>query len=228
MDLKSFEAFKGHSIMKSSSSSQNRSSIVTSSGISVNKPNLYNFDALWKGSVSNLMSSENITEDLIKESIRELENAMQESRRMLIDRDDEIVKLRLYIKNNKSELNEDEYYKKLANELKKSQETIVLLQCQVKELEQKQSNNANIKTRPEPMQQLNLKNNPLECTCECGSVCKALADLSETKRTLQTTKEKYDILKRKVREFRKQAEINHRNALRLSAVTEEKSGCYLQ
>ncbi|XP_012562746.1 myosin-13 [Hydra vulgaris] len=236
MDLKSFEAFKGNSIMKASSSFQNRSG-VSSQGFSSSKPNIYNFDALWKGSVSNLMSSENITEDLIKESIKELENAMQESRKMLIDRDDEIAKLRLYIKNN--DINEDDNYGKLADELKKSQETVALLECQIKELEQKnkikeleQKNKTSItntKTSITQEQKLqNFKNNIFECTCGCGLECKALIDLLEAKQTLQKTKDKYDILKRKVREFRKQAEINHKNALRLSAPPEEKTGCYIQ
>ncbi|XP_065652089.1 uncharacterized protein LOC105847611 [Hydra vulgaris] len=227
MDLKSFEAFKGNSIIKASSSFQNRNA-VSSQGFSSCKPNIYNFDALWKGSVSNLMSSENITEDLIKESIKELENAMQESRRMLIDRDEEIAKLRLYIKNN--DINEDDNYEKLADELKKSQETVALLECQIKELEQKNKTSiTNIKTSITQEQKLkNLKNNIFECTCGCGFECKALIDLFEAKQTLQKTKEKYDILKRKVREFRKQAEINHKNALRLSAPPEEKTGCFIQ
>jgi len=171
----------------------------------------YDFDELWRGSVSNLMSSENITEDLIKDSIKELENAMQESKRMLHERDVEIQKLRESMDKlqKEKERDEDDKYPSILNDYKETQTRVMELECQLRELSV---------THAQELQQLRancsseqLKETGTEgCTCACGNSCQALADLNETKKNLESARTKYENLKRKVREFRKQIELEQK------------------
>ena len=235
MDLKEsrFDAFKGNPLVKPSLAKQrtnfNRMGLINGSGRNLNN---YSFDALWKGSINNLMSSENLTQDLISESIKELENAMQESKRMLVDRDNEIVRLREIIENNKKheEVDESKCSEHVLEEFEKSQKQIIDLECEISRLkvkhltEIKELKETNQKSAFPPFR---TRDNKSECTCFCGSACKALNDLSETKKSLENTKSKYEGLKRKVREFRNQTELNHRNALNHEE-QQKGSSCSLQ
>ena len=212
-----FDAFKGNPLAKPVFAKQ-RQDIFNQSGF-----DKYNFDALWRGSVNNLLSSENITQDLITESIKELELAMQESKRMLAERDTEILRLREVIENNKkSEVVEEN--KDFSELFEKSQKRIVDLECEISEMKVKHSKEkTELKTRQNhifpPLQRA--QNNP---ECNCGSVCKSFQDLRETKQKFEEAKAKYENLKRKVREFRKQAEINER----LNREEEKSSTCTIQ
>ncbi|XP_057309864.1 uncharacterized protein LOC130647874 [Hydractinia symbiolongicarpus] len=223
-----FDAFKGNSLVKSSSSkSRNNFSRLNLHTSSKNLMEKYTFDDLWRGSVSNLMSSENITEDLIKESIKELESAMQESKRMLTERDDEITRLREFIENNKLEKERHDNDDK-TEELEKLQKSIVELECEISELKIKHARELDaIQKQNSFSLPSNSRNDIPECTCYCGRVCKALHDLCETKKCLETTKAKYDNLKKRVREFRKQAE-DHRNASQLDYEEEKATSCAIQ
>lgn len=235
MDLKAettkpkFDAFQGNPLAKPTSqrkmgSSSNRSLsmgvVRKGSTLSIIPEPQYNFDLMWKGSVSNLMSSENITEDLIKESINELELAMQESKRMLVERDNEILRLRAYIENNKlaAETASCESSKgngnSLLQQLEESERRNSLLERQLREIKLSHSQEiAQLKNEQKapPIWHIEDIGNHPECTCYCGSVCKALRDLVETKQSLETTKSKYDNLKKRVKEFRRQAGLDQRN-----------------
>lgn len=211
-----FDAFHGNSLVKSSSkhnTATSKSTTTMKSNISLthfDHVGTYDFDELWRGSVSNLMSSDNITEDLIKDSIKELENAMQESKRMLHERDEEIQKLREAMDTLKAEREreEDEKYPSILNEYKETQTRVMELECQLRQI--------NIAHAHE-VEQLratcatqNKESGTEGCTCACGNGCQALADLNETKVHLETSRTKYENLKRKVREFRKQMEMEQK------------------
>ena len=192
---KPFDAFhSSNSLIKSSSKHTSRSN-----GSKVGKLDAtYDFDELWRGSVSNLMSSENITEDLIKDSIKELEGAMQESKRMLHERDIEIQKLRETMDRMKKEKekSEDEKYPAILDDYKQTQARVMELECQLRQINQ---------AHAQEVEQLRSQSSNTK-QLVCGAGCQALEDLNETKRNLETTRMKYENLKRKVREFRKQIE----------------------
>ena len=206
-----FEAFKGNALQKNPIQRVKQQNFGSRRFNDVTQR--YDFDAAWRGSVNNLMSSENITEDLVKESLKELEKAMQESKRMLVGRDDEIAQLRRQLEqaqmSNYEQLGQDE---DILAHLEESQKRVLYLEKEMQKLKEEHQ---------EDMRQLKMKsshdgNNEMreksfpECTCYCGSVCKALSDLSDYKRKLDCTQKKYDNLKNRVKEFRKQAEIHHR------------------
>lgn len=239
MDLRSskknqFDAFKGFSLTKTNSVNTGNSKMdlnrmaLTNSKRGLNQA--YDFDNAWKGSVSNLMSTENITEDLIKESIKELENAMNESKRMLAERDEEILRLREVIENN--HCNEKmSFDDSIFEQYEKSQKRILELEKEIAQLKIKHSKELEESRRKLTQQNEKwsnqIKHGIPECTCYCGSVCQALNDLKEMKKTHEQTKNKYETLRRKVREFKKQAEENQQQILR-SHFEEEKSACVIQ
>lgn len=232
MDLRAnkkqqFDAFSGNALVKPSMR-QNGPSKTNSNNKNFD---IYNFDELWRGSVSNLMSSENITEDLIAESIKELENAMQESKRMLHERDTEIQRLRENIDKLKQEREkgENEMYPNILNDYKASQTRVAELECQIREINMKHSTEIEqIKTTQQHEQQQQQNSFP-GCTCKCGLSCQAISDLNETKKNLETAKMKYDTLKRKVREFRKQMEMEQQEEEeRINSEGKNITGCTLQ
>ena len=239
---KSFEAFQGNPLQKSStnktSQRQLRSSSIKIDGggsmsqIVATKERLFDIDQMWRGSISNLKSSENITEDLIKESIQELEKAMSESKKMLQERDEEIARLRQFIENNKlggkgggsgrnfqqheddeeREREEEVRHSELLKQLQETQKRNSTLEKQIHKLELDHSSEIHDLKMKQNHQapaiwHLDTPDSRPECTCYCGTVCKALRDLVEAREQLETTKTKYEGLKKRVREFRKQAEI---------------------
>lgn len=260
-----FDAFQGNSLAKPNNKLQRRKTTSTVSlstgvmkGSTLKIPDQYNFDMMWKGSVSNLMSSENITEDLIKESIKELELAMQESKRMLVERDDEILRLREHIDNNKLALETSSCPN--SSNISGGYGDGYTQQSILKQLEESENRNALLEKRLHDVQLAHsqeitrLKNEqkapPIwhiedvgsnsrpECTCHCGSVCKALHDLVETKQSLEHTKAKYDNLKKRVKEFRrhngldqqrnKNAFGNGVNSGNYGQVNDDRSSCSIQ
>jgi len=230
-----FDAFQGHSLQKSTSTRGSRKLVrgnqfsLKGNGNSVAAPNSspswIDVDQMWRGSMSNLRSSENITEDLIKESIKDLESAMAESKRMLVERDDEIERLRAFIENNKlcagktsndDEEGEERHFE-LVNELRETQRENIKLSKMIHEMELNHSHEvASLKNKQQapPIWQLEddtpLTNRP-ECTCYCGTVCKALRDLVEAREHLDSTKTKYENLKKRVKEFKRQTGMEQQN-----------------
>ena len=247
---KSFEAFQGNPLQKSginkSSKRQLRSSSVKVNGTVTER--LFDIDQMWRGSISNLKSSENITEDLIKESILELEQAMGETKRMLQERDSEIVRLRQFIENNKmggsgrsSQHDDDEKEKEeevrhteLIKQLEETQKRNSSLEKQIHNLELNHSreiHDLKIQLNQTPaLWNLDTPDSRPECTCYCGTVCKALKDLVDAREQLENTKTKYEGLKKRVREFRRQAEIqqNNRTLRQFPRDDERLSSCSIQ
>ena len=209
-------------------------------------PSWFDVDQMWRGSISNLKSSENITEDLIKESIKELESAMAESKRILVERDNEIARLRAFIENNKlcsgsgKNLNddnddEDKRHLELVKELRETQKENIRLSKKIHELELNHSHEVaslkNLQQAP-PIWQLEATTptNRPECTCFCGTVCKALRDLVEAREHLESTKTKYENLKKRVKEFKRQAGVEQQNKSMHRMIRDEErmSNCSLQ
>jgi len=240
MDLRggkknNFDAFKGFSLSKQhlntrSKTSVSRAALSGSQLHHLGQTSQYEFDSMWRGSISNLMSCENITESLVKETVQELENAMNESKRMLVERDTEIERLREVIENNRS--TEDDtppvVDPHLLQQLEDSHKQIVELEKQISNLKAEQSRHIQEK-RKNDRHYSALNSGKVECTCYCGSVCKALVDLTELERNHEAIKIKYDTLKKKVREFRKHAEQQqqHENVLR-DNYEGEKTNCSIQ
>lgn len=234
---KSFEAFQGNPLQKSSTNKTSKRQLRSSSiridnndpmsQILGTKERLFDIDQMWRGSISNLKSSENITDDLIKESIQELEKAMSESKKMLQERDAEIARLRQFIENNKlgggggrdSQQDDDEREKEeevrhaeLLKQLQETQKRNSTLEKQIHKLELDHSREIHDLKMQQNHQtpaiwHLDTPDSRPECTCYCGTVCKALRDLVDAREQLEITKTKYEGLKKRVREFRKQAEV---------------------
>ncbi|XP_066933717.1 uncharacterized protein [Clytia hemisphaerica] len=217
-----FEAFKGSPLQKSNAKSSKRQ--IQNGGGNKTFASLLDIDQMWRGSISNLKSSENITEDLIKESIKELEAAMSESKRMLVSRDEEIARLRLFIENNKlngraddeeQEREEEARHTELVKQLNETQIMNSKLEKKIHELElthSKEMHRLKEENQSPPVWHLEEPSSKRpECTCYCGTVCKALKDLVEARDHLDKTKTKYDNLKKRVREFRQQAELEQKN-----------------
>merc|ERR1712203_1001151 len=130
----------------------------------------YDFEELWRGSLTNLMSSDNITEDLIKDSLKELENAMQESKRMLHDRDEEIHKLRETIDKMKKEAEkeEDERYPTILKEYKETQTRVMELECQLRQINATHAQQIEQLTSAHAHQMQGTGAEVASCTCACG------------------------------------------------------------
>jgi len=228
-----FDAFHSNSMLKSSSkySSQSNGTNVTKTDTPTSSSHTsYDFEELWRGSVSNLlMSSDNLTEDLIKDSIAELENAMQESKRMLHERDDEIQKLRQQMDKMTAdkEIEDDEKYATILKDYRGTQERVMELECEIRQLKAKEeANKLGVQGKGSGCE--NGRGTGDEENCHCGDGCQAVLDLNETKMKLEVVKTKYDNLKRKVRQFRKQIQLEQDDEKSFNMEGKNISSCTLQ
>ncbi len=188
--------------------------------------NKLNFSHVWNGSLSSLMSCDNITESLVAESVKELEQALCESQNLLKERDNDITELRKQLQDCKISLNTDvERQEQLLKELKKSQQRVVDLE---NELSLQKSKEKVAKEAKPKIQSINVSDTAYtECTCYCGSVCNALREINDVKKRLEQTEHKYVTLKRKIREKRKIEVEAQRRSMNMT-VNERAPGCVVQ
>lgn len=189
-----------------------------------------NFSNVWNGSVTSLMSCENLTDNLVAETMKELESALSESNNLLSERDREITKLRKVIEDSKTCVQVVGKQEQLLQELESSQKRIIDLESELGELKRANQNKAS----KEQSENLKMKlgndlSDTSECTCYCGSVCNALREINAVKQKLEQTEHKYATIKRKIREKRKaDAEAaNHKHSQKV-LVAERSPGCVLQ
>lgn len=257
MERSSDAAFQGNPLQKSNTKSSSKRQIRSSTAKvhgssttanSTTTERWFDIDQMWRGSISNLKSSENITEDLIKESIRDLEQAMGESKKMLQERDAEIARLRLFIDNNElggrrgrsqeeekeKEREEEVRHTELLAQLHETEKRNSSLEKQIHKLEldhSREIHDLKMQHNQTPaIWNLDTPDSRPECTCYCGTVCKALNDLVDSREQLEITKSKYEGLKKRVREFRRQTELQQKNqSLRqLSRDDERMTNCSIQ
>ena len=185
-------------------------------------------DSVWKGSLSSLVSTENLTEGLLKEAVQQLEKGLQDSQALLSQRDKEIEKLRQELETSKQAVHVDlSKQEELLNELEESQKKVIELEDQISKLKRQLADN--VRKVAELRESDPDENGEFpECTCYCGSVCRALREVNDVKKQLETVERKYANLKQKIRERRKQAEAaQNRSSLRVT-VSERAPGCVLQ
>ncbi len=189
---------------------------------------MMNISQVWNGSLSSLMSCDNLTENLVTESIKELEKALSESQRLLSERDKNILELRQALEDCKITMTTDvDKQEKLLKELEKSHKKILDLENQLSEQKRKGTEETK-KNEKSNQQVINVSDTTYpECTCYCGSVCNALREINEVKRKLEQTEKKYTNLKRKIRERRKAEADAHRDSTRMT-VNERSPGCIIQ
>eukprot|EP00794_Sanderia_malayensis_P012183 gene12183-13440_t len=200
-----------------------------------NSSSMMNLNHVWNGSLSSLMSCDNLTENLIAESVKELEQALCDSQKILTERDREILDLRQALQDCKVTITTDfEKQNMLLKELEKSQQKILELETQVMKKNEETSKNSEMKRElsefgtKEHQQSINVSDTSYpECTCYCGSVCNALREVNDVKGRLERTEHKYANLKRKIRERRKAELDAHRETTRMT-VNERSPGCILQ
>ena len=187
-----------------------------------------NFSSIWQGSIASLMSCDNITDDLVKEAMQELETALEESQKLLNDRDLEIIELRRVLEESKQSLHMDlNKQEELLDELEKSQKRILELESELRATKHKEQTNAT-KAQAAILQTIHVGGAEFpECTCYCGSVCNALREVGELKKKLELIETKYANLKKKIRERRKaEAEMNqHRHVHKLTVADRSPSCC---
>ena len=189
-----------------------------------------NFSSIWQESMASLMSCDNITDDLVKEAMQELETALDESQRLLNDRDIEIAALRKALEESKQSFNTDLCkQEELLNELEKSQKRVLELESELRATKQKEQSSAT-KAQAAILQTINVGGADFpECTCYCGSVCNALREVAEVKKKLEITETKYANLKKKIRERRKaEAEMNQHRHLHKLTVADRSPSCVIQ
>eukprot|EP00112_Aurelia_sp_Birch-Aquarium-sp1_P021643 Seg588.4 transcript_id=Seg588.4/GoldUCD/mRNA.D3Y31 product="hypothetical protein" protein_id=Seg588.4/GoldUCD/D3Y31 len=194
---------------------------------------MLNLSSIWQGSITSLMSCENLNDDLIKEAMQELETALGESQKLLSERDQEIAELREALEESKQSLHTDlNRQEGLLDELENSQKRIMDLEHELTELRKKEQNKQT-QNQAAILQTINVSDKSFpECTCYCGSVCNALREVGEVKKKLELTEQKYANLKKKIRERRKaEAEMHHQhrssNPHKLT-VADRSPGCVLQ
>ena len=189
-----------------------------------------NFSSIWQGSIASLMSCDNITDDLVKEAMQELETALEESQKLLNDRDVEIMELRRALEDSKQSLNTDlSKQEELLDELEKSQKRVFELESELRATKQKEQTNSN-KAQAAILQTIHVSGAEFpECTCYCGSVCNALREVGEVKKKLEMVETKYANLKKKIRERRKaEAEINQHRHIHKLTVADRSPSCVIQ
>ncbi|XP_065063652.1 uncharacterized protein LOC135690109 [Rhopilema esculentum] len=189
-----------------------------------------NLSSIWQGSIASLMSCDNITDDLVKEAMQELETALTESQKLLSERDEEIAMLRGALESTKQpQITDINRQAELLEELENSQKRIMELENELSEIRKKEQRNLS-KAQAAVLQTINVSDSTFpECTCYCGSVCNALRDVVEVKKKLEITEQKYSNLKKKIRERRKaEAEMYQQRNTHKLTVADRSPGCVLQ
>ena len=189
-----------------------------------------NFSSIWQGSITSLMSCDNLTDDLVKEAMQELETALAESQKLLNARDTEIAELRRALEDSQHSLNTDlSKQEELLEELEKSQKRILELDNELRKTKQNEQKTAT-KAQAAILQSIHVGDAAFpECTCYCGSMCNALREVGEVKKKLEITETKYANLKKKIRERRKaEAEMHQHRHIHKLTVADRSPGCVIQ
>ena len=189
-----------------------------------------NLSSIWQGSIASLMSCDNLTDDLVKEAMQELETALGESQKLLNDRDVEIAQLRQALQESKQSFSTDlNKQGDVLDELEQSQKRIIDLETELRETKLNEEKSAK-RAQAAILQSIHVGDAAFpECTCYCGSMCNALREVGEVKKQLEKTETKYANLKKKIRERRKaEAEMSHQRHVHKLTVADRSPGCVIQ
>lgn len=143
-------------------------------------------------------SSSSTVDDLLRDTISELQKALYESKRLLSERDGEINALRSQVEDMRKS-NTTCTSVAIEDEFKKSQLKVIDLEKIVQKLQkdvsiQRSQRDDILKQTKENEATVNGGH-----TCYCGSICVAMKEVVDLKRKLHQTEQKYQHLKRNMR-----------------------------
>ncbi|EDO46445.1 predicted protein [Nematostella vectensis] len=157
-----------------------------------------------------LSTLENTAVDsLLRDTITELQKALYESKRLLAERDTEILTLRNELEESRKESEGGRSFV-IEDEFKKSQMKVIDLEKTVHQLQQDITSHKT-QEKEEFINKLNA-GEPGEL-CYCGSICLAMKEVVDLKRKLHHTEYKYLQLKKNIRS--KEREARERNRVKV-------------